>query len=92
MSNKENIETLLNSLDEIVCKLENGNLSLDESISLYEKGAELSVKCKILLNNAKQKIDIIKNEYYDDNETVQDEDAEDIKWISKKPTKKKSII
>ena len=43
MSEKfENFEKYLNELKEIVEQLESGNLSLDESITKYKKGIELS--------------------------------------------------
>lgn len=43
-------------LEEIVDKLEEGSLSLDESLSLYEEGIKLSEFCMKKLNTAKQKI------------------------------------
>lgn len=46
-------EELLKELETIVKELESGNLSLDESISKYQKGIELSNQCKKLLEEAK---------------------------------------
>ena len=49
-------ESALKELEKTVALLENGDLSLDESIKLYEKGIELSKECSVKLENAKQKI------------------------------------
>ena len=49
-------ESALKELEKTVALLENGDLSLDESIKLYEKGIELSKECSLKLENAKQKI------------------------------------
>ena len=43
-------------LENIIDKLEEGSLSLDESLSLYEEGIKLSEFCMKKLDNAKQKI------------------------------------
>jgi len=57
MSEKfENFEKYLNELKEIVEQLESGNLSLDESITKYKKGIELSNTCKKMLEEAKEAI------------------------------------
>lgn len=56
MTNNENFEYLLNQLEQIVAELEKGDVSLDEAISLFEKGMELSNKCSEKLELAKQKI------------------------------------
>lgn len=67
---KKNIdfETTLSKLEDIVKKLESGNVGLSESLELYEEGISLSKSCKELLENAKQKIEVIKNENYTDSE------------------------
>lgn len=49
-------EQLLKQLEEIVKELESGNLSLDESITKYQKGIELSNECKKMLEEAKSVI------------------------------------
>ncbi len=43
-------------LGEIVLKLEEGAVPLEESMKLYEEGIKLSEFCMEKLNNAKQKI------------------------------------
>lgn len=49
-------ESALKELEKTVSLLENGDLSLDDSIKLYEKGILLSKECALKLENAKQKI------------------------------------
>ena len=49
-------EKMMAELGEITEKLESGELSLSESMALFEKGVELTRKCGELLNEAKQKI------------------------------------
>lgn len=49
-------EKSIKELEQIATALENEQLSLDESISLFEKGVKLSKECSLYLENAKQKI------------------------------------
>ncbi len=43
-------------LNKIVEMLESGELSLEDSIKLYQEGIELSISCKKEIDNAKVKI------------------------------------
>ena len=43
-------------LDEIVRLLENGDVSLEDSIKLFEEGTKLSVQCGKLLDEAELKV------------------------------------
>lgn len=56
MSKNTDFEKSLDELEKIVEKLQNGDISLDESIKLFEKGIELSKDCRQTLENARQKI------------------------------------
>lgn len=49
-------ESLL-ELESIVEKLENGQLSLDESLGLFEKGIKLVKECEVKLKSAQQKVE-----------------------------------
>ncbi len=49
-------EEAFKRLDEIVTKLESGDLSLEESMTLFEEGITLTETCKIRLEAAEQKI------------------------------------
>lgn len=51
-----NYEESVKRLEEIVSKLEEGNLSLENSLKLYEEGVILSEKCRKMLYDAKLKI------------------------------------
>ncbi|MBE6811898.1 MAG: exodeoxyribonuclease VII small subunit [Ruminococcaceae bacterium] len=53
---KMTYESAIRQLEEIVLKLENGNLSLDEAVKLFEKGAKLSSFCDKTLKEAELKI------------------------------------
>ena len=68
MSKSKNIEALsfedaLLKLEETVHALEEGNLSLEESIKLYEVGMELTRVCTDRLAKAKLKITEIQTSY-----------------------------
>ncbi len=53
---KINYEKSMERLEEIVTKLEEGSLPLEESIKLYEEGTKLTAGCYEILKNAEQKI------------------------------------
>lgn len=53
-------EEALSKLEKIVEKLEEGSLSLDKSMELFEEGTRLSVFCEKCLNEAEQKITELK--------------------------------
>ncbi len=53
---KMNYEKSVARLEEIVDKLENGNLSLEEMMKLYEEGTALAAKCAKSLDAAQLKI------------------------------------
>ncbi len=57
--NGENIglEEALVDLERIVTELENGKMSLEESLVLFEKGMRLVNLCNIRLEKAEQKIE-----------------------------------
>lgn len=52
--NEMNFEQLLAELKVVVEKLESGNLSLEESVNVYQYGMSLSVECKKRLDAAKE--------------------------------------
>ncbi len=53
---KMTYEKAVARLEEIVDKLENGNLSLEEMMKLYEEGTSLAAKCSKSLDAAQLKI------------------------------------
>ena len=54
-------ENRLTQLNEIVQILEQGEISLSESVTLYKEGLELSTKCKEELEKAKHEVKILQN-------------------------------
>lgn len=56
-------EDALKKLEKIVSELEDGDLSLDESLARYEEGISLSKMCAKKLEAAKKKVELLlKNE------------------------------
>lgn len=52
-------EDALRALEEVVRKLESGEVPLDESISLYERGEQLRRHCQARLDAAQARIEKI---------------------------------
>ncbi|AKH41460.1 exodeoxyribonuclease VII small subunit [Altererythrobacter atlanticus] len=52
-------EQALRALEEVVRKLEGGEVPLDESISLYERGEKLRQHCQARLDSAQARIEKI---------------------------------
>ena len=55
----KSFEEALSRLEEIVDAMEEGELSLDETVKLYKEGVELSSLCSEKLTGAKQQISIL---------------------------------
>lgn len=56
---KVDFEKSMKELEEIVAKLEKGDLNLDESVSKFEQGMKLSKTCSEILENAEKRISIL---------------------------------
>lgn len=56
---KIKFEDALKGLEDIVERLEKGDLSLDETLSEYEQGIKLYKQCITLLEDAEKKIQIL---------------------------------
>ena len=54
-----NFETSLKELETLVEKMEQGELSLEESLSHFERGVQLSRSCQQALKAAGQKVEIL---------------------------------
>ena len=52
-------EVALKELEDIVERLEQGRISLEESISIYERGEHLKAHCEKMLKDAEARIDKI---------------------------------
>ena len=57
MSNTKTFEKSVQELDAIVSKMESGELSLDESLKLFEQGVKLTRACQKTLADAEEKIE-----------------------------------
>lgn len=58
---KQTFESAVTRIEEISKLLEDKNISLDDSIKLFEEGMRLSDYCSECLKNAEQKITELKN-------------------------------
>ncbi len=54
-------EKTLAELEKLVVKLEKGDLSLDESLSGFKHGIELTQQCQTVLDNAQQTVEQLLN-------------------------------
>ena len=72
-------------LEEVVRKLEAGQLTLDEATKLFEEGMQLAKQCNQLLTNAELRITRLQSQFaeqmdlvpQDDGSGMFDDDAED---------------
>jgi exodeoxyribonuclease VII, small subunit len=56
---KLSFEEGLSELEKIISQLEDGKVTLEESIDIYTRGSQLRVHCESKLNSAKDKIEKI---------------------------------
>ena len=56
---KERFEDTFRKLETIVNKMENGDLSLEDSMKLFEEGMRLSRLCSEKLNEIQKKVEIL---------------------------------
>ena len=56
------LENKIKELQKITEQIESPDLSIDESLALYEKGAGLAKECLTAINEVKGKINIIKQD------------------------------
>ena len=59
---ESNFEELMEKLEEITNKLEKEQLSLDESVKLFEEGVHISKECNSKLEDAEKRITILLNQ------------------------------
>ncbi len=60
------------ALEEIVNSLESGNLALEETLKLWEKGEELATLCQTILDNAQERLEELTADDEDDEEEDED--------------------
>ncbi|WGH77387.1 exodeoxyribonuclease VII small subunit [Jannaschia ovalis] len=56
---KMSFEQAIAALEEVVTRLDSGEVPLDESIALYERGAKLKARCEAKLKEAEAKVEQI---------------------------------
>lgn len=54
--NEMSFEAAMSELEAVLGKLERGDVALDESITLYERGALLKARCETKLKEAEEKV------------------------------------
>lgn len=64
-------EESISELEEIVSQLEGGDVTLDESLTLFEKGIKLSKSCQKMLDSAEKKVSVLMMS--DDGEMVKED-------------------
>lgn len=62
-SDGEGFESLYKRLEDTVARLEQGNLSLEESLSLYEEGTTLAKRCQELLQDAELRVTRLQTQF-----------------------------
>lgn len=53
-------EEALGELEKIVGRLERGDVPLEESIAIYERGERLKARCEALLKQAEERVETIR--------------------------------
>jgi exodeoxyribonuclease VII small subunit len=59
MTSQKSFESSLKELEEIVSRLEAGDLPLEQSLELFEQGVRLSRDCQKRLDEAERRVDIL---------------------------------
>ena len=78
-------EQALDELEEIVRQLEDGELSLEESLQQFEHGSKLAAHCRQKLKHTQRRIEILKKtgpdqadwDEFEDDATATDDEAGD---------------
>ena len=64
-------EQSITELETIVAKLEDGDVTLDESLELFEQGIKLSKSCQKMLDSAEKRVSVLMAN--DDGEMVKED-------------------
>lgn len=70
-------EKKLKRLEDIVEKMESGDLSLDDSMKLFEEGVKMSRECQAQLTVAEEKVKLLLSVDADGNALTRDFDPDD---------------
>ena len=69
VTKEQTFEEMMTELEKVVGKLDEENISLEESIQLYQRGIELSSKCETKLKEAEDKVNKLVKKEGDSNES-----------------------
>ncbi len=86
----QTFESSLKELEKIVRGLEEGDLSLEDSLKLFEDGIKLSRECQERLNQAERRIEVLLKDG-DGNPSLQAIQPEDLRE-EKQPKIKRRIV
>jgi exodeoxyribonuclease VII small subunit len=59
-------EQLYEQLETITASLEGGDLSLEQSVALFEQGMELAKRCQALLGDVEQRVETLRQAFEGD--------------------------
>jgi exodeoxyribonuclease VII small subunit len=68
-------EAALGELEDIVARMEGGQLPLEESLAAYKRGAELLAYCQGALKSAQQQVEVLEKGVLEAFEPEGDDDA-----------------
>ncbi len=88
---QKTFEASLQELERIVRNLENGDLSLEESLKLFEDGVKISRQCQERLNQAERRIEILMKDT-GGNPMLEVIKAEDLRTEQSEPKVKRRIV
>jgi len=72
-----NFEKKLKDLEDLVAKLETGDLSLEESLKAYENGIALTRQCQTMLEKAQLRVEMASASAADEPAAVEDESTKE---------------
>ena len=73
MSEKFNFNKGLSKLEEIINKMDSGELSLEESLKYFEEGVKIHRQCHSALKDAEQRISVLtENDEYNEERPFED--------------------
>ena len=62
ISKSAHFEKALEELENVVKKLEEGDIALEEAMKLYEQGIQRAKECFTVLNESKRKVEILQKQ------------------------------
>lgn len=86
MEKEINFESALKRLEEISAEMEEGKLSLDESVKLYEEGVKLSKYCSWKLSDVDQKVETVNQMDFSEEDAAKMECSQENKTSQTKKT------